>query len=112
MNSRLEKIENWENLAQSANFQPDQLSALCGVSLRQLERFFKCRFRTTPRRWLRELQCHLAKELITAGYSTKAAAAELKFTSPARFCHAFKRIRGVPPQQPGSDTVKNVAAGQ
>lgn len=116
MKSRLERVQDWERLARKCDFQVHRLSAECGVSLRQLERFFKRRFRTTPHRWLRELQCHLAKERIALGYSTKAAAEELGFSSPSRFCHTFKRIHGVPPQQfspmptkmsPGGNNVAN-----
>ena len=112
MNSRLERVQDWERLARVCDFQPHRLSALCGVSLRQLERFFKCRFRMTPQRWLQELQCHLAKERIALGYSTKATADELGFSSASRFCHTFKRIHGVPPQQFAPPPYKGVARRQ
>lgn len=40
----------------------------------------------------------LAKDLITRGYSSKAAAAELKFATDAHFCREFKRVFGASPQ--------------
>jgi AraC-like DNA-binding protein len=47
---------------------------------------------------LRELQCRLAKQLISQGYSSKAAAAELNFATDAHFCREFKKIFGTSPQ--------------
>jgi AraC-like DNA-binding protein len=98
VNGRLGKITHWETAARAANFDPATLAAICFVSPRQLQRFFKQRFRTTPRQWLRELQCRLGRDLISRGYSTKAAAAELKFATAAHFCREFKKGFGVPPQ--------------
>jgi AraC-like DNA-binding protein len=40
----------------------------------------------------------LAKQLISQGYSSKAAAAELNFATDAHFCREFKKIFGTPPQ--------------
>ena len=98
MVSRLVRIERWEPLARAADFSPAELAGICAVSLRHLERFFGARFQKTPGNWLRELQCHLAKELILRGYSSKAAAAELKFANASHFCREFKKVHGVPPQ--------------
>src|SRR5438552_236421 len=98
MSRRLLRITNWERLAIQAQFDPANLAGLCFVSLRQLERHFLREFHKTPRAWLRELQCKMARELIAQGYSNKAAAAELKFTSTTQFCRQFKKIFGVSPQ--------------
>jgi AraC-like DNA-binding protein len=48
---------------------------------------------------MRRLQCRLAKELISKGYSSKAAAAELKFATLPHFCREFKKVFGVSPQK-------------
>lgn len=68
------------------------------MSERQLQRVFKKHLQRTPSQWLRELQCHLAKQLISQGYSSKAAAAELNFATGAHFCREFKKVFGTPPQ--------------
>ena len=98
MSGRLSRINNWEQLAKDAHFNVSNLAALCCVSNRQLERFFKMQRKTTPRRWLRRLQCHMAGELVSQGFSSKAAAAEVDFSNSAQFCHAFKKHYGSPPQ--------------
>jgi len=98
MNCRLERIQNWEQLAREAQFQPAVMAALCPVSLRQLERFFLHHFKQTPSRWTRELRCRLARELIARGWSSKAVARELYFANESHLCHEFKRFLGVTPQ--------------
>jgi AraC-like DNA-binding protein len=98
MGGRLSKIGEWELLAREADFRPAKMAALCCISTRQLERFFSLQFSDSPGQWLRKLQCLLAKELISQGYSNKAAAAELKFASESHFCREFKKQFGAPPQ--------------
>jgi len=82
------------------------------MSERHLQRIFKARLVTSPRKWLRKLQCSSAKTLVSQGYSSKAAAAELFFSTEAHFCREFKRIFGVPPQTfaPGCGSYARLAA--
>ena len=89
---------DWERLAREAGFRLGAMAWLCSVSERQLERIFKKHLKCTPSRWLRELRCRLAKDLIARGYSSKAAAAELKFATDAHFCREFKKVFGASPQ--------------
>jgi AraC-like DNA-binding protein len=100
MNSRLESIRDgqWAALAREAKCQPESLAAICGVSLRHLQRFFRYKFGETPSAWLLELRLRQAQALLRQGHSTKAIAQELNFTDPAHFCHAFKKRHGHPPQ--------------
>src|SRR6516162_2870522 len=90
--------QDWERVAREAEFKPSRMASLCAVSDRQLQRIFRRHLHCTPSHWLRELQCRLAKDLITQGYSSKAAAAELKFATEAHFCREFKKVFGVSPQ--------------
>jgi len=105
---RLMRITSWEDLAALAKYEAAELAARCFVSLRQLERHFMEHRGKTPRKWLRELQCRRARELIEKGYSTKAAATELHFSSAAEFCHQFRKVYGKSPQffapLPGNST--------
>src|SRR6185369_5035165 len=98
MNRRRAAVEQWETLARAADFQPATMANLCRISLRQLERIFSEQFQKTPGAWTRQLQCRLAQELIASGYSTKAAAAELKFADQSHFCHEFRKVFGASPQ--------------
>jgi AraC-like DNA-binding protein len=91
-------IEEWEQVAREADFSPAKMATLCSISERQLQRLFRQHLRCTPSRWLRNLQCCLARQLISQGYSNKAAAAELKFASESHFCREFKKVFGTSPQ--------------
>src|SRR4051794_11906589 len=90
MGGRLWRVQAWEQVAKAAGFQPADMAALCGISSRQLQRFFLERFQTTPRQWLRAFQCRAARQLIGQGYSNAAVAAELGFASESHFCREFK----------------------
>jgi AraC family transcriptional regulator len=90
--------EKWEQLARQAEFDLGRMAAMCAISERQLQRVFKRRFKCTPSQWVRHLQCRLAKLLISQGYSSKAAAAELKFATESHFCREFKKFHGSSPQ--------------
>lgn len=89
---------DWEGLARVAEFKPSRMASLCSISERQLQRIFKQQLSCTPRQWLRGLRCRLAKDLITKGFSSKAVAAELKFSNGSHFCKEFKKVFGTSPQ--------------
>jgi AraC-like DNA-binding protein len=86
-----------EELAKQAKFKGSDMAMLCGISQRHLQRMFKTHFGSSPGKWLRALQCRLARELIVQGYSNKAAAAELSFANDSHFCREFKKIFGASP---------------
>ena len=90
--------QDWERVAIEADFKPAKMASLCSISERHLQRIFKKHLHCTPSQWLRELQCRMAKSLIAQGYSSKAAAAELKFATDSHFCREFKKMFGAPPQ--------------
>jgi len=96
--SRLARIQDWETLAKEAGYDVNTMAALCPISLRQLERFFKIHFGRNPRSWAMELQCRRARKLIEQGYSNKAVVAELHFADESHLCHVFKKAYGCPPQ--------------
>src|SRR6266700_657664 len=98
MSRRRLRVEKLETLARNAKFQPGKMAILWPISVRQMERIFQHEFQKSPRLWLRELQCRLAKELISQGYSNKSVTAELWFGSETHFCREFKKAFGSPPQ--------------
>jgi len=98
MSGYLLQIQDWERLAKRANFQPQVMAAMCPISLRQLERFFKKDLQKTPSQWVRDLRCRLALKLISTGWSSKAVAAELHYWDESHFCREFKRVYRASPQ--------------
>lgn len=98
MSGKVVRTQDWEEVARQAEFKPAKMATLCSMSERHLQRIFKKHLQRTPSQWLRELQCRLAKQLISQGYSSKAAAAELNFATDAHFCREFKKVFGTPPQ--------------
>src|SRR6516165_10241911 len=98
MSCMVVRTQDWEQVAKQAEFKPAKMATLCSMSERHLQRIFKKHLQRTPSQWLRELQCRLAKQLISQGYSSKAAAAELNFATDAHFCREFKKVFGVSPQ--------------
>jgi AraC-like DNA-binding protein len=97
-NSRLDRISSLAAFAKASNFDPATFAARASISLRQLERITHFRYGQCPRAWLMQLRCQEAKGLIEMGYSNKAVAADLDFSSESHLCHAFKRVFGRPPQ--------------
>jgi AraC-like DNA-binding protein len=95
---KLLTMKEWEDVARKADYNPGKMAALCSISERQMQRLFQQHVKCTPSRWLRGLQCRLAKQLISQGYSNKAVAAELKFSSQSHFCREFKKVFGASPQ--------------
>ena len=98
MEGRLLTIKEWEEVARKADYSPGKMAVLCSMSERQMQRLFQQHVKCTPSRWLRQLQCRLAKQLISQGYSNKAVASELKFSSQSHFCREFKKVFGASPQ--------------
>lgn len=98
MEGKLLTIKEWEEVARKAGYNPGNMAALCSISERQMQRLFQQHVKCTPSRWLRLLQCRLAKQLICQGYSNKAVASELKFSSQSHFCREFKKVVGTSPK--------------
>lgn len=98
MAARLLRVKDWEAVAREAKFRPAAAAANCGVSLRQIERFFAEHFGKSPGHWMRETRCRMAKELIVKGWSNKAVVKELGFGNESHFCHQFQQFYGCSPQ--------------
>ncbi len=98
MSTSLLTMKEWEEVAREADFNAAKMASLCSISERQLQRLFKQHLRCTPSRWLRTLQCRLAREMIAQGSSNKAVANELKFANESHFCREFKKVYGTSPQ--------------
>jgi transcriptional regulator GlxA family with amidase domain len=60
MNSKLNHVKNWPELAQAANWSAAILAKKCGVSVRTLERHFLKEMGKSPKAWLAETRQQLA----------------------------------------------------
>lgn len=90
------RITNWPELVAAAAYHPGRLARLCGVSTRELERFFGRCVEHRPQCWLNMLR-QVEGLLVLAGTdSVKWTALELGY-KPAHYSRDFKLFFGVPP---------------
>jgi len=97
MNSKLNHIKNWPELARQANWSAGALAKLCGVSTNTLRRHFLQQMRKTPGVWLAEQRQHQAIELLRDGSSIKEVAACLGYKQQTNFTRKFKEFWGACP---------------
>ena len=119
MASRLTRVTNWEELAERADYNAKNLAGACGVSLRQLERFFPQAMGLPPQRWLNALRQQKAFALLVSGQSVKEVSICLGYKQSSHFSRQFKQFHGVPPSKilariflPCRPEIKPVAARQ
>lgn len=97
---RLPKTKaEWEKIAVGSNFDLVEMAESLFISARTLERNFARHLKITPRDFVRELQCCLAKELLRQGFSNKEIAAKLNFANESHFCHVFKKCYHISPKK-------------
>jgi transcriptional regulator GlxA family with amidase domain len=99
MNSKLNKNQNWPELAEGANWSASALAKKCCVSLRTLERHFVNQTGKSPKAWLNEERVRRATELLQDDSRVKEVATRLGFTNQQHFSREFKRQKGYPPSQ-------------
>jgi AraC-like DNA-binding protein len=97
MRSRLDRVQNWSELARLVQFHAKLLAQRCGVSSRQLQRFFILKTGRTPQKWLNELRQTLALGSLSELKSVKQVSHELGYKQPSHFSREFKRAHGVAP---------------
>jgi AraC-like DNA-binding protein len=99
--SRLERIslEEWRARALAAKGSVEKLAESCGVSRRQLERYFREWRGVCPVRWLNEVRLSHAPRLLTQGLTVKEIAGRLGYEDASHFAKAFRGYHGVPPSK-------------
>jgi transcriptional regulator GlxA family with amidase domain len=93
MNSNLNYVQNWTELAQHAKWSTSALAKQCSVSVRTLERYFHAKFDKCPRTWIAEQREQRAIELLRKGYTVKETAVSLGYQHPTNFSRKFPTIR-------------------
>jgi AraC family transcriptional regulator, regulatory protein of adaptative response / DNA-3-methyladenine glycosylase II len=99
MKSRLECIIDWELRAEQARYRVANLSEVCGVTNRQLRRFFHEKFGCSPHAWMITKRLEKTKSVLTEGKLIKEVAFEAGFSQQENFSRQFKQYYGVPPSE-------------
>lgn len=92
MNSRLDHITDWQTRAERARFRVNILAKICGVTDRQLRRYFTAKFGSSPHSWLTITRLEKVRPLLCQGDLVKEAAAIAGFSQQANFSRQFKRF--------------------
>jgi len=99
MNTKLNHVNDWVQLAQKSNWSVTALAKLCRVSVRTLERHFVQTSNLKPKAWMAEMRQKQALELLRDGSSVKETAAWLGYSHNTHFSREFKKVWGFSPSQ-------------
>jgi AraC-like DNA-binding protein len=102
MNTLLNQSQDWLELARRSNWSASSMAALCGVSVRTLERYFLKTMGMTPKKWLEEQRQNQAVQLLRDGSPVKETAARVGFKHAQHFSREFKKHWGSCPTAKGS----------
>lgn len=101
MASRLDRITDWEMIAEQCGFSAAKMAEQCGISTRQLRWYFReCRG-FALKKWLDELRAEAAAKMLQNGDSVKSIAVDLGFKQRSHFSKFFKRVTGIAPSEQG-----------
>ncbi len=99
MRSRLNRVNNWGQLAEKSNYSAQELAKQCNTSLRHLERYFIQVKKQSPHEWLNERRQQKALELLNTSCLAKEVAWQLGYKQAGHFSREFKRYHGVSPAE-------------
>jgi AraC-like DNA-binding protein len=97
MNTCLNHIQNWPELARQAKWSATTLAKKCGVSVRTLHRHFLKQMGKNTKTWLAEQRQRHAIELLCNGSSIKETASLLGYNQPTNFTRKYKNHWGICP---------------
>lgn len=94
MESRLDRISDWNEIATSAGYSATRLATKLQMSDRQVRRYFAERYGCTPHAFLNSLRLQVAHAALVEGASIKWAAAMGGYKQLSHFSRAFKKAYG------------------
>ena len=95
--SNRRELEAWRDLAFKCQFKASRLAALCGVSIRTLQRHFALNADVTVTVWLQSVRLDEAYTRLRAGSRVKEVAYDLGYTQLSHFSREFKKVHGIAP---------------
>jgi two-component system response regulator YesN len=107
MNTKLNHIQNWPELAKQANWSVREMAKLCDISVRSLELYFLKNIGKSPKTWSAEQRQMQASDLLRSGLSVKETAALLGYRHAHHLSREFKKYWGHYPTQMAS-SMRNV----
>jgi AraC-like DNA-binding protein len=97
MSSRLDTITDWESRAELVSFRVSGLARECGVTDRQLRRYFQCKFGSSPHAWMAVRRLQKVCAFLSRGDLVKEIAVRAGFSRQANFSRHFKRYYNATP---------------
>lgn len=86
----LEQVTDWEPLVVEARYSPSGLAALCGFSVRHLQRYISKRYGKKLGTFISTIRMQKAYNLLRSGFTIKETAIGLGFKQISHFCRCFK----------------------
>ena len=99
MRTSLLRIKDWPERAAEARYGESRLATICGVGVRQLERFFCEHKQVCPKTWLQQLRDDRAIELLKESFTVKEVAWTLGCRDASHFSRDFQRRHGMAPSK-------------
>jgi AraC-like DNA-binding protein len=100
MRSRLNRVNNWGQLAEESNYSVNELARRCNTSPRHLERYFLQVKNQSPHEWLNERRQENALKLLKeTSCLAKEAVWQLVYKQAGPFSPEFKRYHGLSPTE-------------
>jgi AraC-like DNA-binding protein len=93
----MNESEIWIKLAEQSRYSAIVLAERLHISRRQLQRYTKKMFGSSPQRWLSERRLIVAPEMLKEYQLIKIVASELNFKRANHFSREFKRVYGISP---------------
>jgi AraC-like DNA-binding protein len=96
MSSRLDRITNWAQRARQSGYRVSTLAEDCGVTERQLRRYFLEKFQCSPHEWMSDRKFEWVCAALASGELAKNLFQQAGFSHPSHFSRALRQHRGFP----------------
>jgi AraC-like DNA-binding protein len=94
---RLAAVRDWDTLLAQADYNIPRLAALCGYSVRTLERFTMQQFQVSLLHFIKEKRLQQAHQLLQRSGMVKEVAMELGYKQASHFSRQFRQRFGLAP---------------